>query len=167
VIEVVAFAHALAHAGKYGIAAVLGCDVVNEFLNEHRLPDACAAEKADLAAFDERREEVDCFDACFKNFGFGGLIGKRRRITVYGKARRICRKSSLPSIGSPITLNMRPKSRLPYRHGNRRAGIVTSVSRASPEVSPMAMQRARLSPRCCATSRQSPAILVLDLRGRS
>ena len=48
--EVVSLAAALAHARKDRIAAVLHGDVVDKLLNEHRLADARAAEKADLAA---------------------------------------------------------------------------------------------------------------------
>ena len=46
--EVIALTAALADAGEDGIAAVLRCDVVNEFLNEHRFADACAAEQTNL-----------------------------------------------------------------------------------------------------------------------
>ena len=46
--EVVAFTGALAHSGEYGKAAVLGGDVVDEFLNDDGLADAGAAEQADL-----------------------------------------------------------------------------------------------------------------------
>ena len=61
--EVVALARALADAGEDGVAAVLGGDVADEFLNEHRLADARAAEQADLAALGVRREQVDDLDA--------------------------------------------------------------------------------------------------------
>src|ERR1017187_8633222 len=48
--QVVAFAGALAHAGKDRNAAVLHGDVVNQFLNDDFFADARAAEQADLAA---------------------------------------------------------------------------------------------------------------------
>ena len=45
-----ALARALADAGEHGIAAVLGGDVVDQLLDQHRLADAGAAEQPDLAA---------------------------------------------------------------------------------------------------------------------
>ena len=74
VIEVVAFAGALADAGEYGIAAVGLGDVVDQFLDEHRLAYAGAAEQADLAALGVRREQVDDLDAGDENLGFRRLL---------------------------------------------------------------------------------------------
>ena len=48
--EVVALARALADAGEHREAAVLGRDVVDQLLDQHRLAHAGAAEEADLAA---------------------------------------------------------------------------------------------------------------------
>ena len=79
VIEVVAFAGALADAGEHRIAAVRLGDVVDQFLNQHGLADAGAAEQADLAALGVRREQIDDLDAGDENFGFGRLIGVGRR----------------------------------------------------------------------------------------
>ncbi len=56
VIEVVAFTYTFTDSGEYGIAAVFGCDVVDEFLNENGLADACTTEETDLATLDERCE---------------------------------------------------------------------------------------------------------------
>src|ERR1019366_615877 len=53
-VEVVAFARALADAGEAAHAAVSLGDVVDELLNENRLADAGAAEKADFAALPVR-----------------------------------------------------------------------------------------------------------------
>ena len=50
VIEVVALAGALADAGEHRVAAMRLGDVVDQFLDEHGLADAGAAEQADLAA---------------------------------------------------------------------------------------------------------------------
>ena len=87
VIEVVAFAGALADAGEYRIAAVGLGDVVDEFLNEHRLPDACAAEQADLAALGVGREEVHDLDAGDENLGFRRLFDIGRRWLMDRAAR--------------------------------------------------------------------------------
>ena len=74
VIEVVAFAGALADAGEDRIAAMGLGDVVDQFLDEHRLADARAAEEADLAALSVRREQVDDLDAGDKDLGFRRLL---------------------------------------------------------------------------------------------
>ena len=82
VIEVVAFAGALADAGEHRITAVRLGDVVDQFLNEHGLADAGAAEQADLAALGVRREQVDDLDAGDENLRFGRLLGVDRRFGV-------------------------------------------------------------------------------------
>ena len=79
VIEVVAFAGALADAGEHRVAAVRLGDVVDQFLDEHGLADAGAAEQADLAALGVRRKQVDDLDAGDENFSFGRLLGVGRR----------------------------------------------------------------------------------------
>jgi hypothetical protein len=63
VIEVVAFAGALADAGEHRVAAVRLGDVVDQFHDQHGLADAGAAEQADLAALGVGREQVDDLDA--------------------------------------------------------------------------------------------------------
>jgi hypothetical protein len=68
--KVVAFTGTFADAGEYGIAAVAGSDVVDEFHDEDGLADASAAEQTDLTAFCIRADEVDDFDARFERFPF-------------------------------------------------------------------------------------------------
>ncbi len=63
VIEVIAFARALADTGEDRITAMRLRDVVDELLNEHRLADADAAKEADLAAARVRSQQVDDLDA--------------------------------------------------------------------------------------------------------
>ena len=87
VIEVVAFAGALADAGEHRIAAVGLGDVVDQLLNEHRLADARAAEQTDLAALGVGREQVDNLDAGDQNLRFGRLIDIGRRRLMDGAAR--------------------------------------------------------------------------------
>ena len=74
-IEVVAFARALADAGEHGIAAVRLGDVVDQLLDDHGLADAGAAEQADLAALGVRRQQIDDLDAGDENFRFRRLVG--------------------------------------------------------------------------------------------
>ena len=71
VIEVVAFAGALTHAGEHRQARVGGCDVVDELHHRDRLAHAGAAEEADLAALGERTNQVDHLDAGFEQFNRG------------------------------------------------------------------------------------------------
>ena len=54
VVQVVAFARALADAGKHRDAAVQLRDVVDQLHDHDGLADAGAAERADLAALQER-----------------------------------------------------------------------------------------------------------------
>src|SRR3546814_2238082 len=49
-------------------------DIVDHFLDEHRLADARAAEQADLAALCIRRDQVDHLDAGDQNAAFGRLV---------------------------------------------------------------------------------------------
>ena len=106
-IEVVAFAGTLADAGEHRIAAVRLGDVVDQFLDQHGLADAGAAEQADLAALGVGREQVDDLDAGDEDLGFGRLLGVGRGRLV---DRAACSASIGPpsSTGSPITFMMRP-----------------------------------------------------------
>ena len=87
--EVVSLAAALADARKDRVAAVLHGDVVDQLLNEHRLADARAAEKADLAAARIRLQEVDDLDARLQDLNAGVLLGKSRRLSVDAAARLV------------------------------------------------------------------------------
>src|SRR6185312_8299414 len=68
-IEIVAFARTLADAAEDRTAAVALGDVVDQLLNDDRLADAGAAEQTDLAALDERSDEIDDLDARLEDFG--------------------------------------------------------------------------------------------------
>src|SRR5207245_8027539 len=58
-VQIIALAGALTHAGKYRIAAVSLGDIVDQFHDGDGLADAGAAEQADLAAPRIRRQQVD------------------------------------------------------------------------------------------------------------
>jgi peptide chain release factor 1 len=79
VIEVVAFARALADAGEHRQAGMLRGDVVDQLQHVHRLADAGAAEQADLAALGERTDQVDDLDAGFEQVVGRGLFVIARR----------------------------------------------------------------------------------------
>jgi hypothetical protein len=86
VVEVVALAGALAHAGEHRIARVHLGDVVDQFLDEHGLAHAGAAEEADLAALGVGRQQVDDLDAGDEDLGFGRLRLEGRGRLVDGAA---------------------------------------------------------------------------------
>src|SRR5262249_11978667 len=53
-------------------------DIGDEFLDQHRLAESCAAEQPDLAAFQERREQVYDLDAGLQNLLRAALLGEGR-----------------------------------------------------------------------------------------
>jgi hypothetical protein len=70
--EVVALAGALADAAEDGVAAELTGDAGDHLLDDDGLADAGTAEEADLAASDERAEQVDDLDAGGEDLGAWG-----------------------------------------------------------------------------------------------
>src|SRR5262249_23457010 len=78
--EVVALARPLADAGEDGSTLVLGGDVVDELLDEDGLAEAGAPAEPDLAALDERRDQVDDLHA--------GLVDLDRRLEL-AEVRRV------------------------------------------------------------------------------
>ena len=82
VVEVVALAGALAHAGEHRHAAMRLGDVVDQLLDQHRLAHAGAAEQADLAALQVGAQQIDDLDAGHQDFGGGRLILEGRGVAV-------------------------------------------------------------------------------------
>src|SRR5262249_52598490 len=82
VIEIVALARALADAGEHRIAAVGLGNIVDEFLNDHGLAYAGAAEQADLAASGIGRQKIDHLDSGHQDLRLGRLFGEARRRLV-------------------------------------------------------------------------------------
>ena len=72
--EVVPLAGPLADAGEDRVAAVLHGHVVDELLDDDRLAHARAAEEADLAALEERLDEVDDLDPGLEHLEPGALL---------------------------------------------------------------------------------------------
>ena len=77
-------AGALAHASEHRHALVDGPDVADELLDDHGLADASAAVGPDLAAFHERRYQVEYLDAGFQNLDGGTLVVESGRVAVDG-----------------------------------------------------------------------------------
>ena len=82
VVQVVAFARALADAGEHRHAAVQLGDVVDQLHDDDGLADAGAAERADLAALQERADQIDHLDAGREHLRRRRLIDERRRRAV-------------------------------------------------------------------------------------
>src|SRR5690606_12335352 len=81
VVKVVAFTRTLTDPCEHGVAAVRLSDVVDQFLNENRLANACAAEQTDLAALCVRSEQVNDLDASDQDRSIRRLldiVGSRR-----------------------------------------------------------------------------------------
>ena len=72
--QIVAFARALAHAGKHRIAAVVLGDVIDQLHDDDRLANSGAAEQADLAALQERLDQIDDLYARLEHLSSGGLL---------------------------------------------------------------------------------------------
>ena len=100
-VEVVALARALADTGEHGHAAVGVGDVVDQLHDRDGLADAGAAEEADLAALDVRRDQVDDLDA----------RSRRPRRTAAGRGR--------PAAHGGSTSARRPRSRACRRPAGR------------------------------------------------
>ena len=83
--QVVAFAGAFAHAGEDREAVVLLGDVVDQFLDEHGLAHAGAAEQTDLAALEVGLQQVDDLDAGEEDFLRGGQFFELGRFAVDGE----------------------------------------------------------------------------------
>src|SRR6185312_11564397 len=122
-VQIVAFARALANAAEYGAAAVALLHVVDEFLNDYSLADACTAEQSDLSALHERGDEIDDLDACLEDFGLGFEIRKVRRCTMDGPANRVSRNGRTVVDRLTDDVEDAAECRCADRNCDRRSGI--------------------------------------------
>ena len=151
VVQVVALARALADAGKHRHAAVQLGDVVDQLHDHDGLAHAGTAERADLAALQERADQVDHLDAGREHLGRRRLIDERGRRAV-NRVALLRHDGSAFVDRAPVTSSTRPMTPGP-------TGIVigpplslTSKPRLSPSVPDIEMVRTQRSPRCCCTS---------------
>uniref|UniRef100_A0A1I8GZM3 BHLH domain-containing protein n=1 Tax=Macrostomum lignano TaxID=282301 RepID=A0A1I8GZM3_9PLAT len=82
VVQIVALAGALAHAGEHGVATVSSGHVVDELHDEHSLAHAGAAEQANLAAPGVGRQQVHHLDAGLQDLLVRAHLNELRRLGV-------------------------------------------------------------------------------------
>jgi hypothetical protein len=122
VIEVVAFAGALTHAGEHRQTGVGLGDVVDELHHVHGLAHAGAAEQAHLAALGEGADQVDHLDAGFQQVG-------RRREFVVGRCLAVDRSGDFLADRAALVdratehVHDAAQGRLAHGHGDRVAGV--------------------------------------------
>ena len=119
--QVAALAGALAHAGKDGVAAVLGGHVMDQLLDQHSLAHAGAAEQADLAALGVRSQQVDDLDAGLQNLSCGLLLCKAGCLAVDGPVRQLVH-SALAVNGAAQRVEHTAQCALAHRGGQAVAG---------------------------------------------
>src|SRR5918995_2224515 len=122
--EIVALTCAFTDAGEDRDAAVLPRDVVDQFLDQHRLPDPGAAEEPDLAALHVRSDQVDDLDPRLEDLDLGREVAEARGIAVDRPALDVGRRL--------LTLVDRLADHVPepaergvsHRHGDRPPGVL-------------------------------------------
>ena len=122
VVQVVALAGALTHAGEHRDAAMRLGDVVDQFLDQHGLAHAGAAEQADLAALQVGRQQVHHLDAGDQDFRRGGLILEARRLAVDRVAHGGGHRAALVDRVADHVQDAAQRARADG-HGDRRAGV--------------------------------------------
>ena len=128
-------------------------DVVDELHDDHGLANTSTTKRTDLAALEERADEVDDLDAGLEELGGGGLLCQAQEPD--GESDSLVgppgRRSST---GSPVTLNTRPDhaSRPPAR---RWSACVDDIHAAlEPSEEDMATARTQLPHRGAAELRE-------------
>ncbi len=106
-------------------------DVVDQFLDDHGLADAGAAEQADLAAFGIGREQIDHLDAGDENLGFRRLFGIERRVRVDRTRLRVWNRPRLVD-GVADHIDDPPERAVANGHGDRKSGVHDLLSAHEP-----------------------------------
>ena len=68
-IKVITLTGTLSNTGKYGISTVLGCDIVDQLLNQNGLSYTCSSEQTGLTAFLIRAKQIDYLDGKLRTRG--------------------------------------------------------------------------------------------------
>ncbi len=121
--KVIALTAAFANAGEDGVSAMLGSNVADQLLNQHRFANACAAEQTDFAAFRVWFEQVNDLDAGFQDADNGALVGKGRCLTVDAPALCVIRDGLTAIDGIAKNVEHAPKRHVTDWH----ADATTSV----------------------------------------
>ena len=121
--KVIAFTSTLTDAGKYRVAAVFGCNVMNQFHNQNGFTDARAAEKSDFTAARIRRYQVNDFNARLQNLRRSLLLFKTRRFSVNRTPFFIADRFGI--VVDSLTQHVKDASQASFTDGNRNrcAGI--------------------------------------------
>ena len=117
-VEIIAFTRALPHSRKHRIPAMRLRNVVDQFHDHDGLADTGATERADLATFDERTDEVDDLDAGFEDVGARFLLNEGGRRPV-DRIFLVEFYRALLIDGDARDVEDSPKHALAHRHGNR------------------------------------------------
>jgi len=117
VVELRAFAGALPYPGENREATVLCGNGADQLHDDDRLARPGPAEDTGLAAFTERRDQVDNFDAGLKHLDGRRLLLKRRRTAVNRLARSVHRRG-LAIHRLPQHVEDAPQHSLANRHLN-------------------------------------------------
>ncbi len=94
---------------------MFGRDVVNKFLNEHGFAHSGTSKQSRFAPFQKGTDQIDNFDACFKNLRFCGLFRKHGRRRVDGCALHALR---IVHLVDRVSGNVKHASKRFLPHGN-------------------------------------------------
>src|SRR5581483_8001818 len=121
--QVVPLTRALADAREDGNAAVLARDVGDQLLDQHRLPDAGAAEETDLPAAGVRGDQVDHLDPGLEDLDLRRQVLERGRVAVDRPARGVRGRRRLVVDGIAEDVPDTAERDVPDRDADRRAGV--------------------------------------------
>ena len=126
-IEIVAFARALADTGKHRQARILFGDVVDELEHVDGLADARAAEQTHLAALGEGHQQIDDLDASDQEILAARLLVIGRGRTVNGQVFLGLHRAAVV-LRYTEHIHDATERALAYRHLDRRAGGIDRES---------------------------------------
>jgi len=120
--QVIAFTRALAHAREHGKAAVVLGDVVDQFHDDDGLAHTCAAKQADLAAFQERLNEIDDLHASLEHLRRRGLFIERWRQAMNRHSLLVLDRTKLID-GLANHIHHAPQRAVAHGYGDRAACV--------------------------------------------
>ena len=115
--EVISLTGTFSNTGEDGISAVLGSNIADKFLNQHRLTYTGTAEKTDFTTFCIWRQKVDNLNTGFQNLYYRTLFFKRRRVSVNNPVLYIMQLFAFV-YGFTQNIKKTTQSFFSYRYGN-------------------------------------------------